>query len=1003
MSFKPDPGNRLCYLDDGRRVSTTADWSMADHLIPAASDTSWRTWGRSLFAIVVVVALATLGIANIALYSRWHELEDGVLWGARGEGVTAVEVAPESAAAAAGVRRGDVLLAVNGVAVETPADVVAFQHRAQPGSRLTYSLLRLGSREALEVALAPAPRGSSMYFVLAAVGLFTLLVGASVRLRRPEDQATLHFFWVCVAFFGVFTFSVNGPFDRLDWVFYWGDAIASALLPPLLLHFTLAFPERPVSTQHSAPGTEHSDLWFSVIYVPAFALIGTRILTIVRANAEAISGSTFSRIIGWTDRVEQFYLFACACAAVVVLFRAFQEISSVTARRQLRWIAWGTALGAGPFAVGYALPWALGIDPPVALQLTAIPLGLVPLTFASAIVRYRLRDVEVIVKRGLAYAAFLAASMMLYVAMQKLTGFVFADTSDEHTWVIALLATLVVVLLAQPVKDAVQDALDRVFYRDRYDYRRALVAFARDLNSDLDVVRLSQRLVARIVETLVVDRMALMLAPSGPLGNGDFASIGHYGFAQGVPHLSRRSSMIPRLDAGHTVALVDDPTAAARFMAEEIEFWRDAGIDYFVPCVFEGRAIAVLALGRKDPDEPFNSEDLALLTAVAGQVATAIENGRLYRELHLKAEELGRLREFNENILESLDDGLVVFDGNERIVRWNRAIEAFYGVRAREAVGRLLVEFFEVEFVEALRAARHEHPYGATLYRVPLSARGADRAKLLVNATEVPLQNTTGSDAVEGTILLLEDITEHVRLEEQLQISEKMASIGLLAAGVAHEVNTPLTGISSFTQMLLDGADPADPKTALLEKIEKQTFRAAKIVNSLLNLSRPAPVTNERIEVDLNAVVGDVFALLEHQFEVGKIKVRRELSPAPLPVLGIEHQLQQVFLNLFLNARDAMPRGGWLTVTTRLDGGRCLAEVSDTGSGIPAEHLARIYDPFFTTKIIGRGTGLGLSITYGIVREHDGSIECDSAVGQGTRFVLSLPTAPAQEMRSGAR
>ena len=977
---------------------------MADHLNPTASDTPWRTWGRSLFAIAVVVALAALGIANVALYSRWHEVEDGVLWAARGEGVTAVEVAPESAAATAGVRRGDVLLAVNGVPVETPSDVVAFQHRAHPGSRLTYSLLRLGSREALDVALAPAPRGSSMYFVLAAVGLFTLLVGASVRLRRPEDQATLHFFWVCVAFFGVFTFSVNGPFDRLDWVFYWGDAIASALLPPLLLHFTLAFPERPVrGTQHPAPSTRHSDLWFSLIYVPAFALIGARILTIVRANAGAIAGPTFSRIIASTDRVEQFYLFACACAAVIVLFRAFQEITSVTARRQLRWIAWGTALGAGPFAVGYALPWALGIDPPVALQLTAIPLGLVPLTFASAIVRYRLRDVEVIVKRGLAYAAFLAASLMLYVAMQKLTGFVFADTSDEHTWVIALLATLVVVLMAQPVKDAVQDALDRVFYRDRYDYRRALVAFARDLNSDLDVVRLSQRLVARIVETLVVDRMALMLAPSGPHGEGDFASIGHYGFANGVPHLSRRSSMIPRLDAGHTVALVDDPTAAARFVAEEIEFWRDAGIDYFVPCVFEGRAIAVLALGRKDPDEPFNSEDLALLTAVAGQVATAIENGRLYRELHLKAEELGRVREFNENILESLDDGLVVFDGNERIVRWNRAIEAFYGVTAREAVGRLLVEFFELEFVEALRAARQEHPYGATLYRVPLAARGADRAKLLVNATEVPLQNTTGSDAVEGTILLLEDITEHVRLEEQLQISEKMASIGLLAAGVAHEVNTPLTGISSFTQMLLDGADPADPKTALLEKIEKQTFRAAKIVNSLLNLSRPAPVTNERIEVDLNAVVGDVFALLEHQFEVGKIKVRRELAAAPLPVLGIEHQLQQVFLNLFLNARDAMPRGGWLTVTTRQDGGRCIAEVSDTGSGIPAEQLARIYDPFFTTKSIGRGTGLGLSITYGIVREHDGNIECDSAVGQGTRFVLSLPTAPAQEMRSGAR
>jgi PAS domain S-box-containing protein len=471
--------------------------------------------------------------------------------------------------------------------------------------------------------------------------------------------------------------------------------------------------------------------------------------------------------------------------------------------------------------------------------------------------------------------------------------------------------------------------------------------------------------------------------------------MGEYGFTQPVPCLLRTSSMMARLDAGHTIAL-DDPIAGARFAAEEVEFWRDAGTYYFVPCVFKGRTIAVLALGRKETDEPFNSEDLGLLTAVAGQVATAIENGRLYRQLHLKAEELGRMREFNENILESLDDGLVVFDADERIVRWNRALEGFYGVAREAAIGRLLGDIFDPPFVEALRAARLEHPYGATLYRVPLSSRENETPRLLVNATEVPLQNSSGDDdAVVGMLLLIEDITDHVRLEEQLQISEKMASIGLLAAGVAHEVNTPLTGISSFTQMLLEGADPKDPKTVLLEKIERQTFRAAKIVNGLLNLSRPGTASNERIDVDLNAVITDVFSLLEHQFAVGSIKVRRELSSSAATVLGIEHQLQQVFLNLFLNARDAMPRGGWLSVSTRVERDRVVAEIADTGSGIPSEQIARIYDPFFTTKSIGRGTGLGLSITYGIVREHDGTIDCNSAVGQGTRFTLALPLAPA--------
>ena len=255
------------------------------------------------------------------------------------------------------------------------------------------------------------------------------------------------------------------------------------------------------------------------------------------------------------------------------------------------------------------------------------------------------------------------------------------------------------------------------------------------------------------------------------------------------------------------------------------------------------------------------------------------------------------------------------------------------------------------------------------------------------------------SDAVEGTILLLENVTERVRLEEQLQISEKMASIGLLAAGVAHEVNTPLTGISSYTQMLLENADRADPRTQILEKIERQTFRAAKIVNGLLTLSRPGTQGSERAPVDLNAVINDVCSLLEHQFEVGRIKLRRELAPEPVMVLGTEHQLQQVFLNLFLNARDAMPRGGWLSVTTRAEGDAMIAEVSDTGQGIPPEQLSRIYDPFFTTKAIGRGTGLGLSISYGIVREHDGAIRCDSVIGQGTRFTLVLPARDRKSTR----
>jgi PAS domain S-box-containing protein len=552
------------------------------------------------------------------------------------------------------------------------------------------------------------------------------------------------------------------------------------------------------------------------------------------------------------------------------------------------------------------------------------------------------------------------------------------------------------VLLSRPVKNAIQTGLDRVYYRDRYDYRRALVGFARDLNSDLDLYRLSERLVRRVQETLVVDRMALMLAPAATGRDEAFVTVAHAGFVSEPPLLSRGSGIGTRLISGHTLTL-DDPMAQRRLDQTEVDFWRDAGIHYFVPCVSKEGTIAVMSLGKKASAEPLSSEDMALLAAVAAQAATALENGRLYRQLRVKADELDRMREFSENILESLNDGIAVVDRNDRIVRWNRRLEELYGLRHESAVGRRLDQLFDSGFFEVLRSARMESPEGAAFYRVPLTTRHEASRRLLVNVATTPLRDSDG--AIAGTIVIVEDISARVQLEEQLQISEKMASIGLLAAGVAHEVNTPLTGISSFVQMLMQGAEPEDPRTKVLEKIERQTFRAAKIVNGLLNLARPAQVDSG--PVDVNAVVNDVLALLEHQLKNGRIQVRKELAPNPPFVQGIEYKLQQVLLNLFLNARDAMPRGGWLTIVTRTSGGTAAIEVGDTGSGIPPDQLSRIYDPFFTTKELGKGTGLGLSITYGIVQEHGGTITCDSTVGQGTRFTLTLPV-PASRTSSQA-
>jgi PAS domain S-box-containing protein len=946
-------------------------------------------WG--LFALVGV--LLCFGALNIAVRATSHKAEDGVLWESRPEGVTAADVAARSGAKAAGIRPGDVLVAIDGSPVETVQSVQQALARSGASTRLSYSVLRLGDQRMLNVEVAPLPAGNrTLYMIGAAIGIFTLLVGASVRLRRPSDPATLHFFWLCLAFFGTLTFSFS-RLDRLDWYFYWADAVATLMLGPLFLHFTLEFPDRP-SAWIRGPARR----LLTPLYTVPCVVLAANIIAVGRLSTNA---QLYSRVLTILDQLEPLYLSAFMIAGLFVLTRAMDRVRSATARRQLRWIIWGTAFGAGPFALGYALPYAVGLPVSLPMELLVIPLSLIPLAFASALIRYRLMDVEVIVKRSLVYAAVIVAIFTIYATLLRFVGIVFLDVAERHNMVIAMLATIVVVLLFSPVKSAIQNALDRAFYRDRYDYRRALVGFARDLNSDIDLDRLSERLVARLRETFVIDRMVLLLVDEA---SGNYEVIRAEGFGDlSVPGLSRQSQLAATLAGGMALSL-DDPRMHGAFPPEEIGFWRLLGVHYFVPCVSKGGTIAVLALGQRGQGEPLSSEDMGLLSAVGSHVATALENGRLYRQLQVKASELQRLQEFNENIVESLDSGLIVEDLQGRVLRWNRALSDMYGLSATEAIGHKLEEVFDGPFVEALRAAQRDAPAGASLYRVPLAGRAARAGeRLRVNIATAPLRAPTGrfGASTVGTIIIIEDVTERVHLEEQLQISDKMASVGLLAAGVAHEVNTPLTGISSFTQMLLSNADPEDPKTRMLEKIEQQTFRAAKIVNGLLNLSRSTGSgADETTPVDVNAVIGDVLSLLEPQLTAGKVKVRRELCPSPALVKGIEHKLQQVFLNLFLNARDAMPKGGWLSVATRVEQGHVIAEVADTGSGIPSEHLSRIYDPFFTTKVIGKGTGLGLSITYGIVREHDGTLTCQSAVGQGTRFMVSLPET-AEAARSG--
>jgi two-component system, NtrC family, sensor kinase len=269
------------------------------------------------------------------------------------------------------------------------------------------------------------------------------------------------------------------------------------------------------------------------------------------------------------------------------------------------------------------------------------------------------------------------------------------------------------------------------------------------------------------------------------------------------------------------------------------------------------------------------------------------------------------------------------------------------------------------------------------------NGNAARRREATLNLAIAPLVSKDQEQI--GRLIIFDDVTDRAELEQRLVQADKLSSIGLLAAGVAHEVNTPLAVISTYAQMLAKQVAEDSQKSMILDKIAKQTFRASEIVNSLLNFSRTS--TTSFGDVDLNRVIHETLSLLEHQLQKSGIQVKTQLDADLAPVHGNTGKLQQVLLNLFLNARDAMSSGGTLEVRTWSDESGARIEVADTGSGIAPENLHRIYDPFFTTKAARKGTGLGLSVSYGIIQEHGGSIEVSNRRSGGARFRIDLPFA----------
>ncbi|HEY1940060.1 MAG TPA: ATP-binding protein [Candidatus Angelobacter sp.] len=932
----------------------------------------------------IALALLTVGTVVFALINWQKEAQyttptDGVWWKEQGGFLAAKGVIPSGPGEKAGIKVGDRLLRVNGSPADrTIKNVAEFEkllHRSGVYSRATYLLDRQGV--SVEVGpVIPIPADNSLKLGQRLIALIYLGIGLYVLFRRWTAPKSTHFYLFCLISFVLYSFHYTGKLNAFDQTIYWASIVAWLLQPALFLHFALTFP-KPRRLLRDAR-------WLiSLTYVPGLALLVMQVV--------AVTLLEFTESVRWNlDRMQMVYQTLYFASAAVILWRSYRRAGTPLQQQQLKWISRGTVLAIGPYTLFYVVPYIAGVLPTPAMKISVLSLVFLPVTWGYAIVRYRLMDVDIIFKRGVAYTLATAAIVGAYfVGIGSLAGSI--TTKYPGTGTFGLIAVIIITaLIFEPLKNWIQVRVDRFFYRKRYDYRRTLIEFGRELSSETDLSAMLASLIDRLSRTLLVDRIAIFLATDADAN--DFVMEKSFGIRyNGTLDLSFLVVDRPEQYAGHI--FFDNTRKALQESVTARETIAKLNLNYYIPCTVQNRTIAVMGLGKTMAGDFLSSEDVELLETLAGYMGIAIQNARLYASLEQKVSEYERLKDFNENIVESISVGVLAVDLEDRIESWNSQMEVMYAMPRSQVLSERLSEVFPAEFMEEFYRVR-QNPGIHNLYKFRLHTRAGDTR--IANVAIAPL--VTRKFNVIGRLIIVDDITERMELESQLSQAEKLSSIGLLAAGVAHEVNTPLAVISSYAQMLTKQINGDTRLGPLLEKITRQTFRASEIVNNLLNFSRTS--ATEFTAIDLNKIITETLTLLEHQLKISHIKVETELYPTLPLIHGNTGKLQQVFLNLFLNAKDAMAgKGGTLRITTA-NGNAVQVNISDSGAGIAPEHINKIYDPFFTTKNVpregqSRGTGLGLSVTYGIIQEHAGKIRVDSQPGQGTTFQLEFPMRKA--------
>jgi len=618
-----------------------------------------------------------------------------------------------------------------------------------------------------------------------------------------------------------------------------------------------------------------------------------------------------------------------------------------------------------------------------------------------AILRYHLLDIRVVVRKGLVYIIVSSMIAIPYVVILYLLHFIFKPML-EPWWIHAIIILLLAIIL-RPLYSHAQKFVDRLFYRDRYDYLKALEQFSQETQSIVNLKELSSTLTGLVSGALHTSSACLLLPSESDNGLIVLSSTGLSSPPSGVV-LRHRSPLIKCLKLQQRILSSKEfdivPQLQSLSLREKNNL-KQMEAKLYVPIQAEpGQLSGILVLGQKLSQQPYSSEDRQLLKALSSQMAIALENARLYNE---SQHEIGERKQAEEalqaeknklqSVIGAIEYALTIQDKEYNIIYQNEPSRiSSSGSRIGEKCYRVYEGRDSICDACPVEKAFKDGKSHTT-----------ERQRLLPSGDFTFWENTANPirDASGNIVSCLEigrNITERKQAEErekemqrELLLSSRLASIGELAAGVAHQLNNPLTGILGFSQRILRKV--TDQETSQdLKKIYGEAERAAKIVQNLLTFARRRQPKKEYS--DVNNVVRNALELRAYELKTSNIEVTIKLAPS-LPKIMLDfHQMQEVFLNLILNAEQAMTEangGGKLIIKTEKNKEYVRCTFSDDGPGIPAERLDNIFDPFFTTKGERGGTGLGLSVCHGIIGEHGGKIYAKSKPRKGATFFVELP------------